>query len=100
MKWIKRKLVNWLMSVDNEPFPYRGEGRAIAATAKDLDNNRIDMDRAIKFSVLPAAGGCVVEVRIWDQKNHEWCTKAHIIPEGDDVAHSVGQIVAMEFLRR
>jgi hypothetical protein len=92
MKWIKRKLVNWLSS---------NEADILAPNdVKCGIENRINMDRALAFSVLPATGGYVVEIRTWDQKNHEWISKAHIIPNGEDIAHRVGQIVAIEFLRR
>ena len=64
------------------------------------DNSSIDMDKAIRLSVLPAKGGCVLETRTFDKKTHDWTTEAHIIPDGDDVAHRIGQIVALELLRR
>ena len=64
------------------------------------DNSSIDMDKAIRLSVLPAKGGCVLETRIFDKKTHDWTTEAHIIPDGEDVAHRIGQIVAFEILKR
>jgi hypothetical protein len=92
MKWIKRKLVNWLSSNEMDTISTCDMKSGVA--------NRINMDRALTFSVLPATGGCVVEIRNWDQKDHVWISKAHIIPNGEDIAHCVGQIVAIEFLRR
>lgn len=58
-----------------------------------------DMEKAVRFAVLPARGGCVVETRTFNQKDHEWNVISHIIPEGTDVAKTVGDIVAMEMLR-
>ena len=64
------------------------------------DDHRPDMEKAIRFSVLPARGGCVLETRIYDKKEREWDVISHVIPDGTDVAKSVGDIVAMELLRR
>lgn len=64
------------------------------------DDHTPDMSKAIKFAVLPARGGCVMETRIYDKKEHEWDVTSHVIPEGVDVAKTVGDIVAMELLRR
>jgi hypothetical protein len=58
------------------------------------------MEKAIRFSVLPARGGCVLETRTYDKKEREWDVISHVIPEGTDVAKAVGDIVAMELLRR
>jgi len=64
------------------------------------DDHTPDMGNAIKFAVLPARGGCVMETRTYDKKEHEWNVVSHVIPEGADVAKEVGDIVAMELLRR
>ena len=68
--------------------------------AVDSNDNTPDMGNAIKFAVLPARGGCVMETRVYDKKEHEWNVVSHVIPEGADVAKEVGDIVAMELLRR
>jgi hypothetical protein len=59
----------------------------------------VNMDRALRFNLLPARGGCVFEIRKLDTKTHDWNTVTHVIPDGADVAHEVGQLVAMELLR-
>ena len=68
--------------------------------AIESHDNTPDMGKAIKFAVLPARGGCVIETRVYDKKEHEWDVVSHVIPEGADVAKEVGDIVAMELLRR
>jgi len=59
-----------------------------------------DMEKSIRFAVLPARGGCIVETKVYDKKEREWDIVSHVIPEGADVAKEVGDIVAMELLRR
>ena len=99
---IPRKLrlavLNWLgagyMRIE------RDEDCMPSAISIDRDDHTPDMSKAIKFAVLPARGGCVMETRIYDKKEHEWDVTSHVIPEGVDVAKTVGDIVAMELLRR
>ena len=64
-----------------------------------VEDNSPNMEKSIRFAVLPARGGCVMETRVFNAKDREWDTVSHIIPEGADVAESVGKIVAMELLR-
>lgn len=64
-----------------------------------INDHLPDMSKAIKFAVLPARGGCVMETRIYNNKDHEWDVVSHVIPEGTDIADTVGKIVAMELLR-
>jgi hypothetical protein len=102
MKWFKRKVLKWLQEaqmeqLNDEPL----NSRLVNMDSVEDDTvNKIDMGKSVRFAVLPARGGCVLEIKSWNQKEHEWDIVAHIIPEGEDVAHSVGQLVSMEFLRR
>ena len=63
------------------------------------DDYGVDMDRALRFAILPARGGCVFEIRHCNLKTHKSETITHVIPEGSDVAREVGQIIAMQLLR-
>lgn len=76
----------------------RDDGREAVSIALKEDYG-VDMDRALRFAILPARGGCVFEIRKRDLKTHESETTTHVIPEGHDVAEAVGKIVAMELLR-
>lgn len=91
------KLFNWLgagyISVDRDD---RGRDSILPVeSAPD-----VCMDKALRFNLLPARGGCVLEIRTHDTRNHEWDTVTHIIPDGADIAKAVGDIVAMEALKR
>lgn len=103
MKWFKRKIVNWLekAQLDNlkESCNINSDNEVILSRPKDSDES-INMDKSIRFAMLPARGGCVLEIKSWDKKEREWETISHVIPEGEDVAHTVGQLVSMEMLRR
>ena len=62
-------------------------------------DERLDMEKALHFNVLPCTGGVVIECRTSDRKTHQNDTRTFIIPEGENVAERVGQIVSMEILR-
>ena len=94
-------MIQWLCyKIINLGSRYDERGQDCVPIAIDRDDNTPDMGNAIKFAVLPARGGCVMETRIYDKKEHEWNVVSHVIPEGADVAKEVGDIVAMELLRR
>jgi hypothetical protein len=101
MKWAKKLLLKWVADAQREQF---NERHVVEETDSKLacvsDEHEINMSKSVKFSVLPARGGCVLEIKSWDKKEHEWETVTHVIPEGQDVAHTVGQLVSMEMLRR
>jgi hypothetical protein len=93
MNWLRRKIVRWLD--DSERTEITQDcvvGFAIGES--------IDMERAIRFNVLQCQGGVVVESRTLNHtQRHQTDNRTFIIPEGDDIAAKVGQIVAMELLR-
>ena len=65
----------------------------------ESSNERLDMERALRFNVLPCQGGVVMECRTFDPKNHTNSTRTFIIHENDNLAERIGQIVSMEILR-
>ena len=89
MNWLKRKLRRWLQEED------------CYATAKPIGIarvNDIDME-GLQFSVMPARGGTVVQIRQYDRQKDRSNVVTHVIPEGEDIAERIGQIVSMELLR-
>jgi hypothetical protein len=103
MKWAKKLLLKWVADAQRDQFnePHVVEETDMQLMSKrQVDDHEINMEKSVKFSVLPARGGCVLEIKSWDKKEREWDTVTHVIPEGADVAHAVGQLVSMEMLRR
>jgi hypothetical protein len=90
-KW-RLALLNWLgagymsVEVDNECYPVAVETPGSA---------RIDVE-GLNFNVMPAVGGVIVQLRQYDRKTDRNNNSTHIIPEGEDVAETIGKIVAME----
>jgi hypothetical protein len=90
MNWLRTKIVRWL---DDSDCIEIGRDSAIAI------GENIDMERAIRFNVLQCQGGVVVESRTLDHNRHQSNSRTFIVPDGEDIAARVGQIVAMELLR-
>jgi len=63
-----------------------------------VEESPIDME-GLKFRVMPAQGGTVVQINHYDRKADRNTTITHVIPDGENVAERIGQIVSMELLR-
>jgi hypothetical protein len=54
----------------------------------------------LRFTVMPAEGGTIIQMRVYDRRKDESNNKTYVIPDSEtDIAHRVGQIVAMELIR-
>lgn len=91
-KW-RIKFLNWL-----------GAGNLVVDEDDDDDGyNQLCVDESpsiditgLSFNVMPAQGGVIVQIRKYDDKINRNNYTTHIIAEGQDVAETVGKIVAME----
>jgi len=76
-------------------------GRDIKAYSLSVcDRETIDLRDPLRFSIQKASGGTVVEVRSYDPKKDENVYFLHVIPDGNDVAESIGKIVTFEMLKK
>jgi hypothetical protein len=92
MKWLKRKIIAWVREdwYNDQPVelsPVQTPG----ARSVDVDG--------LSFNVMPATGGTVVQIRHYDRKTDRNNNTTHVIPDGEDIAERIGQIVSMELLR-
>ena len=62
---------------------------------EDIRSPSVDVE-GLSFSVMPAQGGIIVQLRKYDDKTSRNTYSTHIIAEGQDVAEHVGKIVALE----
>ena len=85
----KQKLREWLYDDSNEPPPHI-----------ERDENDLREEQAINFSVIPAAGGRIVQVRVYDHRKDHNVTKLHIITPEENLADSLAQILQIEQLSR
>jgi len=53
----------------------------------------------MNFTIHPAAGGYILEYRVYDQHTERSDNKLHIINEDQDLGESIGKIITLEILR-
>lgn len=85
----KQKLRNWLYDDSNE-----------VPMAIERDENDLREEQSINFSVIPAAGGRIVQVRVYDHRTDRNSNKLHIITPDENLAESLAQILQIEQLSR
>jgi hypothetical protein len=78
--WIRRRLYRFLNS--GEP-----------------QDNSLDHEKSLRFNVVPAAGGTILELRTYDPVNDRSKVYYHVIPSDTDAGEAIGRIVYMELLR-
>jgi len=88
MNWLKRKIRRWLQEEDCYPVE----------VAVNTGARAVDVE-GLSFNVMPAQGGTIVQIRHYDRKTDRNNNTTHVIPEGEDIAKTIGHIVSMELLR-
>jgi len=88
MNWLKRKIIQWARDdrIGSQPI------------AVDCIEPSVDIE-GLRFNVMPATGGTIVQIRHYDRKTDRNNNITHVIPDGEDIAERIGQIVSMELLR-
>jgi len=90
-KW-RLAMLNWLgagyMTIEkNDDFD--------SIAIEDCSGPSIEIE-GLTFNVMPAQGGTIVQLRKYDDKLNRNSYSTHIIAEGEDVAETIGKIVAIE----
>ena len=88
------KVLNWLgagyMTIERDEDCY-----PVSTNSIGIGSPQIDVE-GLNFNVMPAVGGTIVQLRKYDRKLDRNDNSTHVIPEGQDVAETIGKIVAME----
>jgi len=74
--------------------------RNIETYSLRCDRETIDLSDPLRFSIQKASGGTIVEVRSYNPKKDENVFFLYVIPDGVDVAESIGKIVTFEMLKK
>ena len=91
INWIRHKLHNFIFPSDIEATASRG------ISIREKDEPDIE---GMRFTVMPAEGGTIVQMRTYDRRKDQSDSKTYVIPETEqDVAHRIGQIVALELFK-
>ena len=92
MKWLKRKLRNWINDYDIE-------GGMKLTASREVEASMCDADPILNFRVFSAVGGQVVEFRRYDRKTDRSDTTTYIIHKEDDFGEKISKISTMEMLK-
>lgn len=92
--WLRTKLHNFIFPPD-ELTTSRGNK---IATVRENDQPDVD---GMRFTVMVAEGGTIVQMRTYDRRKDESNSKTYVIPDSEhDIAHRIGQIVAIELIKQ
>jgi hypothetical protein len=88
MRWLKKKLRNWINNDDG----YITLDKAIrCADEPDAE--------CIRFKVFRANGGTVIQTDQYDRKTDRQYNNLHVIVEGQDLGQELGKIITFESLK-
>lgn len=115
MKWLDLWLYKkWkiFQSFDSEPeleepwglAKQKSLGRlsgSFANSVKVRTTNSVSPDSyRINFSLYPATGGNILEIRFYDKKTDNEITNLHIIHSDQDLGDAIGKIITYEMLKQ
>lgn len=88
MNIIKRKLLSWLTSYEDEP-----------KSRIKVNNDHLASQENLNLLVYNAIGGKVVEFRSYDRRTDQVSQQLYIIHEDDDFAERLSKIITLELLK-
>ena len=90
MRWLKKIVTSWVRDDWYASQPVECTPQ-VGARAIEVEG--------LSFNVMPATGGTIVQIRSYDRKTDRSNNITHVIPDGENIAERVGQIVSLEILR-
>ena len=90
LNWLRHKLHNFI-------FPKEEVTASNKLSVREVDTPDIE---GMRFSVMVAEGGTIVQMRTYDRRKDEQHSKTYVIPDTEqDIAHRIGQIVSLEMMK-
>jgi hypothetical protein len=94
MKWLKKKIRNWVEANEDE------YGNSVKGIAMSRDVEAVsDAEPILNFRVFSAVGGQVVEFRRYDRKTDRSDTTTYIITKDQDFGEKIAKISNLEMLK-
>lgn len=90
MKWIKRKLRNWLNSDEIE-------GSLKLSTVRESFDH--EFEEPLRFTISKATGGTIISTRRYDRRKDQNQGDVYIITDEQVLSDEIGKIVSMEMLK-
>jgi len=89
LNWLRNKLRNFIYPQDEL------EQDILVSSSPD----QIEESNTLRFTVTPARGGIVVQVRKYDRKIDDSIYTIHVIHDDEHVSERIAELVSMELLR-
>ena len=101
MRWIKKKICNWLGverydDIDDWDTDRRD---VVSVRIKNDAPGFFDRNPNTNFRIYTATGGVILEVSRWDMTRQEWNTNMHIIHDDEHKTDSIAKILTVELMR-
>lgn len=96
MKWLKRRLRNWLSEHEqevSEVYATTTKARAI------VSRSDVDSEDGLNITVRQAQGGKVITFRHYDRKTDRNNHKLYVIPDDLDFERELGKMITLESMR-
>jgi hypothetical protein len=93
MKWLRRKLRNWVLSDDTQNIMEK------SICISNRESDCIESEPVLNFKVYSAIGGKVVEFRYYDRVKDRSHNQTYIITNEQDFGDSIAKIATMESLK-
>lgn len=95
MKWLKRKIRDWVRDANEEAEVCIGKVTA----SRDVEAAMCESESVLNFRVFNAVGGRVVEFRQYDRQKDRTHTQTYIITNEQDFGDRIAKIATMESLK-
>jgi hypothetical protein len=92
MKWLKRKLRNWIREIDLDPV--KGDCGVVSQI-----ENRPDTDPIMNFRVYSAENGKILEFNRYDHAKDRNRVSMYIIDKDEDVSEKVSKCLSLELMK-
>ena len=97
IQWFREKLRNFIdAEQEGDLKEYIGHGIGISMTDPDV---RLNNEDTLNFTVTPARGGIIVQVRKYDNRTGDHNMVTHVIFNDENTSERISEIVSMELLR-
>lgn len=94
---LKTRFIQWLVSAINQEQSLIGP--SVASLGKCIVNVGCTVD-GLQFTVMPARGGTIVQIRYYDRTHDRDTNTTYVIRDDEDVAVEIGRIVSMELFKQ
>lgn len=107
MKWLKRKIRNWMLDEDTiqgsifgiEKSNYAKYGKNSVKASYDSSCDQTLSGEPMRLGVFRANGGTIIETRSYDKQKDHYTTQLHIIGHDQDLGEGIAKIITLESLR-